>query len=264
MITSTQNPKIQWVRALQTRSRHRREAGVFVVEGIRLAEEALRSGWEARIVLHTEELSERGMAVVDGYTARGRRVERVSGEVMRAASDTQTPQGILIALPITIAPIPEKLDFVLIPDGVRDPGNLGSMLRTAAAAGVGAAFIPAGNVDVFAPKVVRAAMGAHFRLPIINAEWETIHTHLVRRNIHIFLGTSSGGIDYSQANFREPMALIIGSEAQGAGKAASELARTRVNIPMDNAVESLNAAAAAAVLLFEVVRQRNQPTIHPT
>lgn len=264
MITSTQNPKIQWVRALQNRSRQRRETGVFIVEGTRLAEEALRAGWEARLVLYTEDLNQRGMAVVNGYSARDVQVERVTDRVMRAASDTQNPQGILIALGITSTLIPEDLDFVFIPDGVRDPGNLGSMLRTAYAAGVGTVFIPSGNVDIYAPKVVRAAMGAHFHLPIIKAEWDTIQTHLAGRNMHIFMGAPSGDIDYSQANFREPLALIIGGEAQGAGSTAAEYAQTRVFIPMEEAVESLNAAAAAAILLFEVARQRKQPAVQPT
>jgi len=137
MITSAQNPKIQWVRSLQSRPRQRREDQAFVVEGLRLAQEALSSGWEAKLVLYDHDLDARGTQVVQGFASRGAPVEEVSLDVMHAASDTQTPQGILAVLPLQSLPEPESLDFVFIPDEVRDPGNLGTMLRTAAAAGAG-------------------------------------------------------------------------------------------------------------------------------
>jgi TrmH family RNA methyltransferase len=126
MITSSQNPKIQWVRQLQNRAKERREAGVFVAEGVRLVEEALQAGWQAHLVLHTADLDERGRAVVEGFRDRGAPVEAASPQALRVASDTEAPQGLLAVLEMRSLPTPQNPDLVLIPDGVRDPGNLGS------------------------------------------------------------------------------------------------------------------------------------------
>jgi TrmH family RNA methyltransferase len=257
MITSSQNPKIQWVRALQSRPRQRREHEAFVVEGVRLAEEALSAGWQAQLVLYTDELSERGLQVVERFSAQGVPVEQAAPQALRAASDTQTPQGLLVVLAMRRLPTPEKIDFVLIPDAVRDPGNLGTILRSAAAAGVDAVFLPPGSAGPFSPKVVRAAMGAHFRLPVWQVSWEEIQVQVQAAGLRVYLAAAGGGEDYTQCNFRTPLALIVGGEAEGPGQEAQRLAAARVHIPMSGGVESLNAAAAAAILLFEVVRQRH-------
>jgi TrmH family RNA methyltransferase len=260
MITSRRNSKIQWVRSLQSRSRTRRQEGAFVVEGVRLCEEALASDWEALLVLYTQDLDSRAQAVVEGFAAQGAPIEQVSFKVMQAASDTQTPQGVLAALKIQPLPLPPSLDFALIADEVRDPGNLGTILRTSAAAGAGAVCLPAGTVDVYSPKVVRAGMGAHFRLPILAGEWQEIRAALdgaaPEPGLQVYLAQAGAGQPYTQADFRRPLALVIGGEAWGAGGEARDLADKRIHIPMPGKVESLNAAVAAAVLLFEVVRQR--------
>jgi TrmH family RNA methyltransferase len=267
MITSTQNPKIRWVRSLQARGRVRREEGVFVVEGVRLVEEALQAGWTARLVLHSSEVSARGAAVVEGFTERGVPVEQVTEIVLRAASETQSPQGILAVLEMQRRPMPEGLDFVLVADGVRDPGNLGAILRTAAAAGVQAVLLPPGVVDAYAPKVVRAAMGAHFRLTATQMSWEEIKAMLQpidRPALRVYLADASEGQPYTLADLRQPVALVVGGEAGGAGTEAFRLAEARLHIPMPGGIESLNAGAAAAILLFEVVRQRTQDNPNPS
>jgi RNA methyltransferase, TrmH family len=256
MITSTRNPKIQWVRSLQSRAQARREEGLFIVEGVRLVEEALNAGWDARLLLYTDDLGERGQQIVSSFSARGVQGEPVAPHVMRAASDTESPQGLLAVLSRQALPFPETLDFIFIPSEVRDPGNLGTMLRTAAAAGVQAVFLPPGTVDAFAPKVVRAAMGAHFRLPLLVRTWEEILAYVQENAMAVFLAEAGEGVLYNEVDFRRPLALMIGGEAEGAGKTAEALAQVRIHIPMTGGVESLNAAAAAAILLFEIVRQR--------
>jgi TrmH family RNA methyltransferase len=150
--------------------------------------------------------------------------------------------------------LPKELDFVLVADQVRDPGNLGTMLRTALAAGVDALLLPPRTVDPFSPKVVRAGMGAHFRLPIAVTSWEEIGTTL--EDLRIYLAEAGKGAAYTQADFSSPLALILGSEAHGPGAGARELAHTSVHIPMPGGGESLNTAIAAAILIFEIVRQR--------
>lgn len=260
MITSLSNPKIQRVRALQRNPKDRRDAQAFVVEGVRLAEEALNANWPVELVFFTEILDERGRAVVEALRGQGRDVESVTPQVMRSISDTKTPQGILLVLHRQPKNPPVKLDFVFISDGVRDPGNLGSMLRTAAAASVQAVFLPPGTVDAYSPKVVRAAMGAHFRLPIVEITWLEIKTRLEEGGLRVYLAATKGDTRYDLADLRGPLALIISSEASGASPDAETLVDERLQIPMPGGAESLNAAAAAAIILFEVVRQRGSQT----
>jgi TrmH family RNA methyltransferase len=259
MLTSTKNPRIQRIRKLQSSARTRRVEGSFVVEGIRLAEEALDAGWNPEFIIYTPDINPRGQQVVDGFASKGTEVLPVAPHVMQAASDTQTPQGILALLPLQALPIPESPDFIVIPDGVRDPGNLGSILRTALAAGVDAILLPPGNVDPLSPKVLRAGMGAHFKLPVHQMGWDEINSVAESRNLAAYLADSSGGCSFHETDFQFPLALLIGGEAAGAGGEAHKLATRRVHIPMTGEVESLNSAVAAALLMFEVVRQRRLP-----
>ncbi len=254
MITSSQNTRIKWVRALQSSSRQRREEHLFIVEGVRLSEEALAAGWQAHLVLYTEDLTARGQAVVQGFAAQGAPVEAVTPQVLRAASDTETPQGILVVLAWQALPLPAAPGFLLIPDMVRDPGNLGTLIRTAAAAGVEAVLCPPETADAFAPKVVRAGMGAHFRLPVLALGWEEIVARCT--GLQVYVAAAGEGLRYDQADLTRPLALIVGGEAEGAGQAARRLATSSLHIPMPGGAESLNAAVAAAILMFEVVRQR--------
>jgi TrmH family RNA methyltransferase len=260
MITSVHNPRIQSVRKLQTQAKRRQEEQVFVVEGVRLAEEALHAGWEAQLVLFTDALDKRGKAVVDGFSTQGVPFEQVSEIVMKAVSETETPQGLLVVLTQQTLPVPQLPDFLLILDGVHDPGNLGTVLRTAAATGVQAALLAPGCADAWSPKVLRAGMGAHFRLPVHNLSWQDIR-HMLKQSmlgLRIYLADSSGGIAYTEVDFSTPLALIVGGEAAGAGTEAESLADEKVHIPMPGGSESLNAAVAASILLFEVVRRRTK------
>ena len=260
MITSTRNPKVQWVRSLQSQAKARRQANAFVIEGVRLVEEALSASITTQLVFFSEDLNQRGIRLVTGYQEQGVQVEQVSVDVLKAASDTDTPQGILAVLPIQPLPLPEPPDFVLVLDGIRDPGNLGTILRTATGAGVQAVLLAGGTADPYSPKVVRSAMGAHFKLAFRDMEWSEVEAYLggkgVSRSPNIYLADSGGGHVYTQADFKSPLALIVGSEAAGAGGEAHRLAGTRIHIPMPGKSESLNAAVATGILLFEVVRQR--------
>ena len=158
-------------------------------------------------------------------------------------------------------PLPADLDFILLLDAIRDPGNLGTILRTAAAAGVQGIILTPDCVDPFSPKVLRSAMGAHFRLPLLVLEWMEIQSLFKPGGAHpgvkIYLSDVGDSQPYTQADFHSPAALIIGGEAEGAGAEAQLLAERRIHIPMAAGVESLNAAVAAAILMFEVVRQRS-------
>ena len=253
MITSSQNPKLKLARALMGRARERREANAFVAEGVRLIEEAVTAGWKFQFVLYSDGLSERGQDLVKILTAHRIDVEEASGDLLQKVSETETPQGILAVLEFTQLPIPNHLDFVLIPDQIRDPGNLGTLLRTAAATGVQAVLLSPDTTDAFAPKVLRAGMGAHFRLPIHELTWEEIKAKVAGLEIHL---ANMDGQSCWATDLRKPLALIIGSEAEGASDEARKLATQKISIPMSGNVESLNAGVAGSVLMFEVVRQR--------
>lgn len=255
MITSAQNPRIKLARALLGPVKERRAANAFTAEGIRLVEEALASGWPFRFVLAVRNMSQRGRLLVADLKKHGITVEEVSADLLNSISGTETSQGILAVLDYFARPIPEKLSYILILDQVRDPGNLGTLLRTAAAAGVHAVFLPPETTDAFAPKVVRAGMGAHFKLPIYILPWEVIQQTCKSAGLVVLLADMDGRSCW-ETNLRRPLAIIIGGEADGASEQARTFSHERVSIPMPGASESLNAAAAGAILLFEVVRQR--------
>jgi len=257
MITSSQNPKLKLVRSLMGRAKERREANAFVIEGVRLLEEAVIGNWGFRFVLFDESLNERGMLQVERLKSLGVEVESVSDNLMKSISETESPQGVLAVLESTQLPITDNPNFIIIPDQIRDPGNLGSLLRTAAATGVQAVLLPPETTDAFAPKVLRAGMGAHFRLPIRSLSWEEIKEISKSANLQIYIADMDGTSCW-ETDLRQPLALVIGGEAEGASDEVRRLATQKISIPMSGNVESLNAGVAGSVLMFEVVRQRSK------
>jgi RNA methyltransferase, TrmH family len=257
MITSTQNPKIRLVRSLIGRRKERQEAQAFVVEGVRLLEEAHGAGWQPKFVLYSEALSQRGHETLDAYATQGCEIEQTAPHLLESITGTETTQGVLAVYPLPTPALPEPLDFVVVADGLRDPGNLGTLLRTAAAAGVQVLLTAPGTTDPFAPKVVRAGMGAHFRLPIIRMGWRDIGELAEKHRLALYLADAEGGQAPWGLDLRKPAGLITGSEAEGASSEARQRASGIVSIPMPGKSESLNAAMAAGIILFEFVRQRN-------
>jgi len=285
MITSNQNSKIKLVRALLSRSKERREVKAFVIEGVRLVEEAVNSNCEFQFVLFDETLSERGKLQVEGLRLKGAEVEEVSASVMQSISETEASQGILAVLNYFQFPIPNSLNFILIPDQIRDPGNLGTLLRSAAATSVQAILIPPETTDAFAPKVLRAGMGAHFKLPIYSMSWDEIEKFIsashqnqsenpnqkdfvsLKDSSNLLGATHSSPIQVLiadmdgescwETDLTKPIALVIGSEADGASESAKTIANGKIKIPMTGEIESLNAGVAGSVLMFEAMRQRN-------
>ncbi len=256
MLTSTQNSKVKLVRALGGRAKERREAGGFLAEGVRLIEEALKAGWPFEFVLYSDDLSERGLKLVKKTEDERIETIKVEADLLRSLSETEAPPGILAVLKDHQVDARDEPDFVLILDSIRDPGNLGSLLRSAAAFGVQTVFLPPESADAFAPKVVRAGMGAHFRLPIRSADWERIGLVTDSLDLQVYLADARGRPCW-EMDLRQPLALIIGGEADGPSQAARKLAKEKLGIPMPGKSESLNAAVAGSLLMFEVVRQRH-------
>jgi TrmH family RNA methyltransferase len=142
----------------------------------------------------------------------------------------------------------------LVVDNMRTPGNLGTILRTAAAAGTDQVLLSPGTVDLYNPKVVRGGAGAHFRIPIRQCTWQEISEQL--KDVDVWLAAAHSEQSYTQVDWTPPLGLVIGNEAHGATSQALALSTGQVSIPMAHAVESLNAAMAAGILLFEIARQR--------
>jgi len=258
IITSSKNQHIQFVRELLAKRSARENSGLFIVEGVRLAEEAVNSAVPARLVLYSEACSERGRELVRQAGLTSDQVYQVKNDVLAALSDTETSQGLLMVMPVSPIGLPKVVDFLLVIDQVRDPGNLGTILRSAVAAGVQGVYCTPGSVDVWSPKVVRSAMGAHFHLPILGAGWEEVLAYCKEQPaaLTIFLAESGGGTSLWQADLKKPLALVIGGEAEGATQQVKQGVDVFLNIPMPGGFESLNAAVAASILMFEVVRQR--------
>lgn len=255
-ITSAQNARVKLVRALSGRAKDRREEHAFIAEGVRLVEEARRAGWPFRFVLHTGDLGVRGGELLRTLASAGVATDEVDEQLFRTLTDTENPQGILAVLEEHTVPSPGKPDFVLILDAIRDPGNMGTLLRSADAAGAQAVWLAPDCADAFSPKVMRAGMGAHFRIPVQSMSWAAIEGLVRSHSLNAWLADMDGASCWD-TDLRKPLALIIGGEAQGAGEQAQALARSSIRIPMRGNIESLNAAVAGSILLFEARRQRS-------
>lgn len=257
MISSSDNPQIKLVKSLQSRRSARRKNNLFVIEGPNLIEEAVKNAIALDRLYYTESFStdDEKARILQAATAQGVSAIEVTEALMSEMSDTQSPQGILAVVPDFSLPQPADPTFVLVLDGISDPGNLGTILRSAAAADVDLVITTAGTVDMYNPKVLRAAAGAHFRLPIFQFSWEAIPD---RFESHVILLADSGsGAPYFQVDWTQPVVLIVSEEAHGPSEGARRIAHARVTIPMPGGMESLNVSVASAILFFEVVRQRS-------
>ena len=265
LITSAANPTIRRVRALGTAApQARRAARAFVVEGVRAVEEALDGGALPSLVLYDSAAlssTPRGAALQERIV-RLPVTQPASRAAIFAAAETVQPQGVLAVFPQPDWPLPGASatpPLVLICDSLRDPGNLGTILRGAEAAGVTGCWLTPDCVDLYNPKVVRAGAGVHFRLPTYpDQEWPAIRAALTDLGVGTVAALDMAGeLPYYAADWQPAAALIVGNEAHGLSPAALAAATQRVAIPMRGSTESLNAAMATSVVLFEALRQRS-------
>ncbi|MCL5947194.1 MAG: RNA methyltransferase [Chloroflexi bacterium] len=264
MITSVANSKVHLLRSLATK-RGRRESGLFLVEGIRLMLDALQAGAIPDLVLIDATLITSSSAlqrVVSECEHRRISIEEATSPVLESISEVQQHQGVVAAFPIHPARHRPRRqhsllnDSALLLDCVADPGNAGTMLRSAAAAGLEHVYFTAASVDAFQPKVVRAAAGAHFWLDIhLGFQWEEDSSAPLSL-LPCYLADAHHGRAPWQLSLKDPFCLIIGSEAHGHSAASKRAAQEFIRIPLPGHAESLNAAVATSIVLFEAVRQR--------
>ena len=249
-VTSRQNPLMIRIKKLGQSRALRREEGVFVCEGPKLTAEALKWGASVETVLLAE-----GQNPPESLPREARQVE-VPDSLLRAVSTVETPQGLLAVCRIPALAPPDRLSGgrYLVLDGVQDPGNLGTIWRTADAFGADGLLLVNGCADPWSPKTIRATMGACFRLPAWEADLETVRDLLEEADIPLYAtALRADTADVRQVDLKRA-AVVIGSEGRGISKEALALCRRTIKIPMRERCESLNAAMAAGIVLWEMCR----------
>lgn len=261
MITSGSNAKVKQVVQWQNKSKERREAGIFLTEGFKLFQEA-PGEYVKEVYLTEDALIKLESDTVLKEKIRNTGYEIVSGDIFRKMSDTSTPQGILCVVRRPEYTLEQLLDFpaplLVVLESLQDPGNLGTILRTGEGAGITGVILGKETVDIFNPKTIRATMGSIFRVPFVCAEnlAQSILT-MQSRGVRTYAAHLSGKNLYDSFSFLGGTAFLIGNEGNGLSPDITKLADELLRIPMEGRVESLNAAIAASLLIYEVHRQRN-------
>lgn len=261
MITSSANPKVKQVVQWQTKAKERRSAGVFLTEGFKMFEEApeelIREVYISQSTVGRIETQEKLMDKLKkvGY-------EIVADELFAKMSDTRTPQGILCVMKQPGYSLEQmlcaKTPLLVVLENLQDPGNLGTIVRTGEGAGVTGVIMSRQTVDIFNPKVIRATMGSIFRVPFLYVDsLEEVIQEMHKKGIHTYAAHLKGKKYYDCFSFREGTAFLIGNEGNGLSCETARLAGDYLKIPMEGKVESLNAAIAASLLMYEAHRQRN-------
>lgn len=266
MITSTANQKVKRLVNLQKKRKLRDTEGVFLVEGIRMFREVPAE--DLLEVYVSESFYNKEKEVTDAICKRSSvRAEILTDAVFAHVSDTQTPQGVLCVVKqrgksgqvsqLWASAESGKVPFLMILDNLQDPGNMGTILRTAEAAGVTGIVMSKDCVDIYNSKVIRSTMGSVFRMPFLYVEdLEEAVKEIKAAGIKTYAAHLAGKLSYDEPDYKEACAFMIGNEGNGLRDEIARLADTYIIIPMAGQVESLNAAIAATVLMFETSRQR--------
>lgn len=256
MITSTSNPQIKNLILLEKKAKIRKEQGVFLAEGRKMLKEAPRERIQKIYLSESFLLQEENQELL-----RGREYEVLSDKVFKAVSDTQTPQGVLTVVSMPSWSLEDILaqsnGSYLFLESIQDPGNLGTMLRTGEGAGITAVIANASTVDLYNPKTVRSTMGSIYRVPFLAVEnfKETIQK-MKDDGMKCYAAHLKGSKMYDMPDYRGICGFLIGNEGNGLSDEIAALADEYIKIPMAGEVESLNAAIAATILMYEVNRQR--------
>lgn len=259
LISSTNNPQIKNLALLQRKAKARKEQGLFVVEGIKMILEAKDSGLLNKVYMsesfyqNNNKLSELFSHIDYGL---------LSDTVFKQVTDTMTPQGIMGTVRIPVHSLDKMIEkkngFILLLEDIRDPGNLGTIIRTAEGAGVTGIILNSSCADILQPKVVRSTMGSIYRVPYYeSSDFIGLLSRLKKAGFSLYAAHLSGSSYDTKGGYLGRCGLMIGNEAAGLSEEASSMADKLIRIPMAGKVESLNAAVAAAILMYEAARQRS-------
>ena len=264
MITSTGNNRVRSVSALAKKAKIRREQGLFILEGAKMFAELPKDRLKETYVSESflRQHGEKASELLQGIC-----FEEVSDDVMKYMSDTQTPQGILAVA----AQLSHSLNEIVKGDGIKrdspahlmiletiqDPGNLGTILRAGEGAGITGVVMNSATADIYNPKVIRSTMGSIYRVPFVYVEdWQQALGRIKAEGIRLYAAHLKGKVSYENEDYRTDTGFLIGNEANGLTEETAAMADCYVRIPMAGQVESLNAAVAASILMFETARQR--------
>lgn len=268
MISSTANSRVKRLVALVQKAKMRREEQLFVVEGVRMFREA-PAKWIKEVYVSESFLQRCGNDPELRERLKKYQYEVLTDDVYKKVSDTQTPQGVLCVLSTPHYTLMDSVDrwvadsqkapFLMLLEDLQDPGNLGTILRAAEGAGVDGVIMTRQTADIFNPKVIRATMGSIYRVPFFVEEnmGETID-FLKKKGVLVYAAHLDDSVDYDEPDYTKPTAFLVGNEGKGLRRETAERASQYIKIPMAGQVESLNAAAAAAVLMYEAARQRRK------
>lgn len=263
-ITSTANPLVKLIRQLASRRRARHREGLFLVEGPRAVEAVVTQTGELHtLIIDEERRGDVPAALLSSLAGAARQVVTLTPEIFRSIADAEQPQPLMAIAAIPDTPLPTNATCIVALDAVREPGNMGTIIRTACAAGVdGIALLP-GCVDPFNPKSVRASAGMVVALPIqpvpsVDALLERCFDSAAP--VNVVAADANGMVDYRDVHWEEPVVVVVGNEASGVGAQTLAATTHTVRIPMARGVESLNVSVATGILLFEMRRHRTGHT----
>ena len=263
VIQSNQNNTIKEIKALHLK-KNRDAQSLYFVEGIRFVSDAIENKQDIVKVVISDKLESLngGKDLIDRVTALCSECFLVSEKLFKEISDTQTPQGILAVLKKREFEFESVIEYgssVVILDGLQDPGNVGTIIRTADAAAVSAVILTKGCVDLYSPKVLRSTMGSIFHMPILEGISIKATIGLLKKSGYKVIASHlNGQNNYYEEDLTGKSAIIVGNEANGISYETVETADSLVKIPMPGRAESLNASVAASIMIYEIVRQKTQ------
>jgi TrmH family RNA methyltransferase len=257
------NAKIKYLRKL-SRRQFRQKENRFFIEGVRFVEELLQSAWPVDGLFYTAKLleNERGNILLNRAQLKSISCYQITEDTLKEVAATDNSQGVLAQLAM---PRHQLVDIVrnstsplvVLVDGVQDPGNLGTIIRTADALAVSGVILLKGTVDLYNPKTLRSTMGSIFHLPVIAlADTEEVIDFLQANQIKLVVGDPHANVRVNEIDFNQPVAIVVGNEANGPGQLTLSRAEIRTTIPMLGNAESLNAGVACSIMLYEAIRQR--------
>lgn len=251
-ITTKDNKTLKQVRSL-SRKKDRYLNNLYFVEGVRIVKEAIEHCFEdIKYIITSETYADKNSDFINQLDQDGKSIYTTRDSFFSDICDTETPQGIAVVLNMkkNVVPDYKNLSFILILDGISEPGNLGTIIRTSEAAGVDAIIMTKGCTDLYNPKVVRSTMGSIFRMPCIQ-ETDTSFINTLKDNGFTIVATAlENSVPMNEAEISGKRALVIGSEATGVSEAILSLSDIKIRIPMEGRVESLNAAVAAGISMY--------------
>lgn len=256
MITSTSNAKVKRLVNLAQKSKLRRSEGVFTVEGMKMFLEA-PDDWIKEVYISESLMGKKHPDRLEGVN-----YEVVSDEVFKKISDTQTPQGVLCVMKMPVYKLADMLQvknkapLLMILEDIQDPGNLGTIIRAGEGAGIDGIIMTKNTVDIFNPKVIRSTMGSIYRIPfLVTDDISKVINELKASDITVYAAHLDESIDYDNCDYTKGTAFLIGNEGNGLKRETADMADRYIKIPMKGQVESLNAAMASVILMYEAAAQ---------